>query len=397
MRKLLNLGSGVLVVSLLLGLTSCTEDDESDPAVQHDPAHTTGTTNANGTVTLDLADYDIAVTVNADGAAAEGVAVEVYQGSSLAIVWAAFDGYYSNFQLLNLGSVNGNQSMTINLIEQGIEYYEWNVDPSLFNLLYSDAAFTEHCAQGTLEDLFAQAQTLGDFVFYRVYGDGAALRDGNISVGFDMQSMMYSYDAFEQLAFGFFGFIPQDVFEYCYYTLTLDGTTFTLPTLHIGDIVTQGTAYDYKFILTWGENPRDLDSHLYTPEIEGSSYHVYYGSQGSPGTAPYAWLDVDDVTSFGPEVVTIEDLHSGTYQYSIYEYSGDLTLTESEAVVQVFRGRQLVGTYPIPTTPQAGDHWWWNVGTVDGDTGAFTLVNTVTAEGPVSMAPGVEPMPEKMR
>jgi len=111
--------------------------------------------------------------------------------------------------------------------------------------------------------------------------------------------------------------------------------------------------------------------------------------------APYAWLDVDDVTSYGPEVVTIEDLHAGTYQYAIYEYSGDLTLTESEAVVEVFQGRQLIGTYAIPTTPQAEDHWWWHVGDVDGSTGVFTLVNTVTSGAP--QAPANDPMPEKMR
>jgi hypothetical protein len=285
--------------------------------------------------------------------------------------------------------------VTINLVEQGIEYYEWNIDPNLYDLLYSDVAFTEHCAEGTLEDLYNQASDLGDFVFFRVYGEGAALRDGTIAIGFDISGMYYA--AFQELAFGFFGFIPEDTFEYCYYTLELDGTVFVLPTLHIGAIVQQGTPYDYKFILTWGENPRDLDSHLYTPVIEGNAHHVYYASQGSPGAAPFAWLDVDDTSSYGPEVMTIEDLQSGTYNYAIFEFSGDSTLTESEAVVEVYNGRSLVGTYPIPTTPQAGDNWWWHVGNVDGDTGDFTLINTVTDSSPSAMSPSNDTMPAKIR
>ncbi len=106
---------------------------------------------------------------------------------------------------------------------------------------------------------------------------------------------------------------------------------------------------------------------------------------------------MDDVTSYGPEVMTIEDLQSGTYDYAVYEFSGDLTLSESEAVVEVYQGRSLIGTYAVPTTPQAEDHWWWHVGSVDGDSGVFTLVNTVSASSPETMAPVSEPMPAKIR
>jgi hypothetical protein len=394
MKSMLKTGFGLLVCCALLSMTACSNDDD-DSSINHEPDHTAGLTDESGTVTLDLAEYDIHVTVMAAGEPAEGVEVELYQGTSIGIVWAEFGDYYSTFQLLDMHSVSGDQNLTLTLVEQGIEYMEWDVDPSLFDLLYSDAAFTEHCAQGSIEDVFTQAQQLGSFVFYRVYGDGADLRDGNIAVGFDMAGMMYNYAAFQEIVFGLFGYIPEDIVEYCWYELTIGEETFVLPTLHIGSIVQQGTPYDYKFILTWGADPRDLDSHLYTPEIDGESYHVYYASSGSAGYAPYAWLDVDDVTSYGPEVITIEELYPGTYSYAIYEYSGDLTLTESEAVVEVYNGRQLIGTYQIPTTPQAGDNWWWHVGDVDGETGAFTLVNTVTDSSP-QMIPFTN-MPAKIR
>ncbi len=70
--------------------------------------------------------------------------------------------------------------------------------------------------------------------------------------------------------------------------------------------------------LTWGAAPSDLDSHLFTP----SGAEVYYSSKGSLSAAPYAALDVDDTSSFGPEVVTINRLMVGTYRYFVVNYSG---------------------------------------------------------------------------
>ncbi len=70
--------------------------------------------------------------------------------------------------------------------------------------------------------------------------------------------------------------------------------------------------------LTWGEFPSDLDSHIVAPD----GTHVYYAARGSLTAAPYAGLDVDDVSSFGPEVVTLTRLMVGTYKYYIYNYSG---------------------------------------------------------------------------
>jgi len=204
MKTFARAGLGLLLgCGLLLAIGCNSDDDES--SVNHEPDHTAGLTDASGTVTLDLTEYDIHVTVLAAGEPAEGVEVELFQGTSIGVVWAEFGDYYSTFQLLDMHSVSGDQNMTLNLVEQGIEYMEWDVDPSLFDLLYSDAAFTEHCAQGSIEDVFTQAQQLGSFVFYRVYGDGADLRDGNIAVGFDMAGMMYNYAAFQEIVFGLFG------------------------------------------------------------------------------------------------------------------------------------------------------------------------------------------------
>src|SRR5690554_5019926 len=44
----------------------------------------------------------------------------------------------------------------------------------------------------------------------------------------------------------------------------------------------------YRIILTWGERPRDLDSHLTGPDGQGGRFHVAYFSKN-----PVAYADLD--------------------------------------------------------------------------------------------------------
>jgi PKD repeat protein len=142
------------------------------------------------------------------------------------------------------------------------------------------------------------------------------------------------------------------------------------------------TAGQYRFVLTWGETPTDLDSHMKTPEIEGSTYHVYYDSQGSASTAPYVILDIDDITSFGPETTTIYDLKTGTYHYYIHNYSGSPDIITSNAVVQIFNDNGLINTLQVPTS---GTGLYWDVCTLNGSTGAISIINTIVGTEPGGM------------
>lgn len=97
--------------------------------------------------------------------------------------------------------------------------------------------------------------------------------------------------------------------------------------------------------LTWGQVPRDVDSWLFTPN--GSS--ISYINQGSLTSEPYANLDVDDTTSFGPEVVTINRLMVGTYRYGVHNYSGENNPNMTNSPVRVeleLGGRLQVFTLP---------------------------------------------------
>ncbi len=125
----------------------------------------------------------------------------------------------------------------------------------------------------------------------------------------------------------------------------------------------------YRIVLTWGETPRDLDSHLTgTSEDNDVLFHVCYWNKEFTNIDgdQVATLDYDDITSFGPETVTIITPEEGaTYRYSVHNYSGEADMQLSGATVAVYEGTTLVATYNIPVT---GEGMIWNVfDIVDGE------------------------------
>ncbi|MCC7384869.1 MAG: carboxypeptidase regulatory-like domain-containing protein [Deltaproteobacteria bacterium] len=127
-----------------------------------------------------------------------------------------------------------------------------------------------------------------------------------------------------------------------------------------------------RLVLSWGDEPRDLDSHLWLPAEK--PYHVYYSREGAADVCPFAILDVDDTSGQGPETITITDFFDGTYVYAIKNYTGSPAITVSGARVQVFDSSGLIASYDVPAT---GEDVWWQVLTIDGATGAITEVNVV--------------------
>lgn len=121
-----------------------------------------------------------------------------------------------------------------------------------------------------------------------------------------------------------------------------------------------------RIVLTWSANPRDLDSHLTGP-IEGSEsrFHIYYRNKGSSTSSPYAQLDHDDVTSYGPETITIYRQFDGVYRYSVHHYfgSGSLTTTSS-AHVAVYKGSTLWREFDVPSS---GSGSVWTVFELNGN------------------------------
>ena len=115
------------------------------------------------------------------------------------------------------------------------------------------------------------------------------------------------------------------------------------------------TGNGFTVTLTWGQVPTDIDSHLLTPE----GNHIYYSSPGSLTQEPYVNLDVDDVDSFGPEVITVLRPRVGTYRYFAHNYSGSPSpgITASPARVELKANGQ-TRIFTPPAGESASTRYW---------------------------------------
>lgn len=127
------------------------------------------------------------------------------------------------------------------------------------------------------------------------------------------------------------------------------------------------TGDDYRVVLGWGQNPRDLDAHVVGPLSNGNDYHVYYLNKNQKdGDATVCNLDVDDITSYGAETITLKTSEDAPYYYYVHLYSGMGMLGTSEAQVKVYQGDNLCALFNVPT--DAGYGRYWNVFAVcDGE------------------------------
>ncbi len=144
------------------------------------------------------------------------------------------------------------------------------------------------------------------------------------------------------------------------------------------------TTGQFRVILTWGANPRDLDSHMTGPNADGTTrWHVYYSGRTSGGICG---LDVDDTSSYGPETITCPatstttGLRAGVYRYSVHHFSGTGTIGSSGASVRLEFANGTVYNYTPPSGFTAANDVWTVFEATVSASGAVTIapVNTVT-------------------
>jgi hypothetical protein len=140
------------------------------------------------------------------------------------------------------------------------------------------------------------------------------------------------------------------------------------------------TSGQFRVILTWGQNPSDLDSHMTGPNADGTTrWHVYYSSRTNGGICG---LDVDDTSSYGPETITCPatstttGLRAGVYRYSVHHFSGSSNIGTSGANVRLEFANGTVYNYTPPASGFTGSNNVWTV---------FEL--TVSSTGAISVAP----------
>lgn len=181
-------------------------------------------------------------------------------------------------------------------------------------------------------------------------------------------------------------------------TITKDGYIEAHKELHVTGSISAGAGADvslspvlppdgWRVVLSWEEAPRDLDSHFY---FEGSSCHMYWArrhvSCGAFGGVS-ATLDVDDVSSYGPETSTIMNLNacqgrsSCKLVFKVHNYSRRPGWSESGAVVKLYNGMSEVGTYHVGSDgveSGSGRQQYWSVFQLNGLNGEIT---TCTSAG----------------
>lgn len=109
---------------------------------------------------------------------------------------------------------------------------------------------------------------------------------------------------------------------------------------------------EVRIVLTWGEHPWDLDSHLFTTS-GNSTDHIWYGDRNDIYGSN---LDVDDTSSYGPETVTIPYFSNDTYyKYCVTDYTNcsagnynSIEMSYSDACVNVYSSRGLIATFHVP-------------------------------------------------
>ena len=137
-----------------------------------------------------------------------------------------------------------------------------------------------------------------------------------------------------------------------------------------------------RIVLTWGEQPRDLDAHLSGPNRTSGRFHVFFRNRQAPAASPYAILDRDDTSSFGPETITISrdpttgNFVAGEYRYWVHNFSNVPEFNVSNAHVTIVRGNDQLAEFDV--SDASGDPALdiWRVANL-----------TVGTNGDVSIAP----------
>ena len=171
-----------------------------------------------------------------------------------------------------------------------------------------------------------------------------------------------------------------------YLTNTFDIKTLGNKTIDSqdGNVSTAISSQQIRIVLKWGENPSDLDSHLVGPTSSGEKFHIYFMNKNyKENSEKVADLDLDDISSYGPETTTIYNPVSGKYQFYVLNYSDrhsseSSALASSGATVQVYIGASNKPLYTFNVPQNEGT--LWKVFEYDSVTKKITPINQMSYE-----------------
>ena len=209
--------------------------------------------------------------------------------------------------------------------------------------------------------------TLGDAANYAEYGETLKRLSNaviNVRAGINnkLGDILYTFNSDEN------GYSAMSV-KAGVYTIEVQATGYESMYYTIVSNPTVGTS-SYSFyaapelaegqlavVLTWGETPSDLDSHLFTSSGSDTQQVWYSNRSDDYGN----WLDVDDTSSYGPETITISQFDASKYyKYCVVDFTnsgaGNTNSTEmsySGANVSVYNSNGLIASYNMPKNVNA--------------------------------------------
>jgi hypothetical protein len=109
----------------------------------------------------------------------------------------------------------------------------------------------------------------------------------------------------------------------------------------------------WRIVLSWAAEPKDLDSTLVLPNREVIYYRKRISRDGQ------VTLDTDSRDGFGPETITITNtiIANQKMRYYVKNFSRRPSITVSQAIVQVYHGDRLAHVFKVPTSGY-GLYWY---------------------------------------
>ena len=395
-----SLKMGVLAFSIvLLMIAGCTEEESPYPV---EPASATATTASTG-AELDFGSHIITVdVVNIASQSVTGITVIGHLLKDYLYIFVVGNNeYYSSHKLVpysGMGeedhypfakttkslTIEGNVEITVERITRDILAFA--DEPENQDDIALDEWITPTSYEGTITDVYNLADSISkdrNILIYMIDDVATLTNPSTQTIAIVMDSTTVTSDTVFSVLIGLeFHIFDADTLGISYFQY---GDS-TLPVIFIDDIGMAAGSFFAQFTLTWGELPNDLDSHLWTPDIEGSTYHIYFANKGNITVAPYAFLDVDDVTSWGPEHIVIQQTFPGTYYYSVHHYAGNSTIPVSGAKVSVLKPDRTVAEFTPPNVENSEQGWYWHVCTIDGETGEVTETGTMNTDLPIPVS-----------
>lgn len=219
------------------------------------------------------------------------------------------------------------------------------------------------------------------------------VRDAATGLGADRAQVTLSdghnrtSDAMQTEADGFFAFFPPVTGNWNLSLAREDSIALPRSSLELADsiplrrdyvITRRLAANQLRLVLSWDRFPQDLDLHLSTKTTSGQAIHI--SSRDQKDFNGQILLNKDDRDGYGPETITLNNPDIGACSVWVQDAgpgSDGQRLATSSAVVHLYRGASLLGSFAVPAAPGT----WWHV--LDFDlSGRLQPVGSVGDTGP---------------